>query len=727
MGRFLRIVFFFILFLVALALIAPFFIPTSVYRDQIETAVERSTGRELTIGGDVSISFFPPVMIDLNDVTLSNAPGASEPLMAEIKTLSAGVAVLPFLFENRLEVTRFVLTDPKINLEVSPNGTPNWTFDGADTAAAQPAQASTAATTSTAGPTVSDVSFGQVELVNGEIHYLDRQTDTRYDASEIGVIVGLPSIDGPLALDGSAVYNGERITADLDIGNLRQFLDAQATALTADISSDLVTVDFSGQGALATAANAALPVASTGTVDLNVPSVRALSAWTGSPIESPGGFGPLSVNGGVTTTASAADFTNATLRFDEINGTGDFKLALDGPRPKLTGTLAVDELDTRPYTDTPVGQAAAATESAANGAAGLLRAPTAQNAPAAPLEWSTDPLDLSGLRSLDADLDIAVGSFSTSTIQMGQSALDLIINNGLLTADLEEVSLYEGSGRLFLEVNARQRVSQIRNQVRFNLIQTQPLLRDLIQSGILSGIGNLEYDVRASGVSQRDLVAALTGAGTLKFENGALFGVNLAQLVRRPADSIAQMTLNLSRPDLENSEQKTDFAEMGASFVIQNGVFQTEDFQLLNPLLRLLGAGNTNLVDRSVDFVLDPRAVTSLEGQGGQADLSGIGIPVRIRGTWENLSFEPDVRGIGRSLIERELGEGAGDILDNPEGAIQRGLEDLLRGGSDEEDSSEEESSPGDVIRGLFGGSRPNRDDDEEDEEEEGGDGGSRN
>ena len=84
----------------------------------------------------------------------------------------------------------------------------------------------------------------------------------------------------------------------------------------------------------------------------------------------------------------------------------------------------------------------------------------------------------------------------------------------------------------------------------------------------------------------------------------------------------------------ESAEEKTDFAALGASFKIAKGQAQTADLHLTGPLVRMTGAGVVDLPSQTLKFRVDPQVVASLEGQGGKADLAGLGVPIIIAGPW---------------------------------------------------------------------------------------------
>lgn len=103
----------------------------NAYRDNIVKIVRSATGRELTIGDiQVKPSFNP--VIEVKNVTFSNAEWAKEPLMASVESVDLGFAILPLLHKS-FEIDTFTLGNAVINLEESADGQTNWTFTAAET------------------------------------------------------------------------------------------------------------------------------------------------------------------------------------------------------------------------------------------------------------------------------------------------------------------------------------------------------------------------------------------------------------------------------------------------------------------------------------------------------------------------------------------------------------------------------------------------------------------
>ena len=132
-----------VIVVIVAAIAAPFFIPVSVYKNQIEARAKQATGRTLAIKGDMSLSLFPSVAIAANDVTFANAQGASTPDMARLKSLKVAVKLMPLL-RGGLEIDSFVLEEPQIVLEIDKQGRGNWVM-GAPSGTPAPTQVVTVA------------------------------------------------------------------------------------------------------------------------------------------------------------------------------------------------------------------------------------------------------------------------------------------------------------------------------------------------------------------------------------------------------------------------------------------------------------------------------------------------------------------------------------------------------------------------------------------------------
>ena len=150
-------------------------------------------------------------------------------------------------------------------------------------------------------------------------------------------------------------------------------------------------------------------------------------------------------------------------------------------------------------------------------------------------------------------------------------------------------------------------------------------------------------------------------------------------------------------------QQRTDFAEAGGSFKIQNGIVRNDDLYLRAPVLRLDGAGSIDLPQRTVDYRITPQLATTLEGQGASGTPAlQAGIPFLVQGPFAAPSVRFDLNGTltGAVSSPADLARVAGDLAQNPQ-AVQ-----LLQ---DQFDLLDQMPAPAagkarDLIEGVLGG-----------------------
>ena len=95
------------------------------YKGEIASQVKQQTGRELKIEGDISLSFFPWLGLELGRMELGNARGFGPEPFARIDTADAKVKILPLL-SARVEMATIVLHGLELNLNRRADGTTNW-------------------------------------------------------------------------------------------------------------------------------------------------------------------------------------------------------------------------------------------------------------------------------------------------------------------------------------------------------------------------------------------------------------------------------------------------------------------------------------------------------------------------------------------------------------------------------------------------------------------------
>lgn len=641
-----------LLVLIVVAAVAiPFLIPAEKLKEELILAVNDATGRTLSIDGEFGVSVFPVLGVNASKVSFSNSSTSQNPNMATIENLTVALNLMPLL-SGQIQVDTFVLDKPVIYLEAYKKGTKNWEFSSPSSKTTQSSETSSTSD----GPTdlgIQDLNLGNVKIVDGAITYSDGQSGAKYEISAVNLVVTLNGLDKPFKTNGSAIWNGEKIELSTELGALRTVLENKKTVLKAAINSSKVNLTYDGT------LNSTTPLSLKGQTALDVPSLVKLTEWVGEPLEAQENtFGPVSINGVADIMGSTYAFEQANLSFDKIAGKGDFKVSLENEIPYLEGKLDIPLLDINPYLSTD----------------SQAKSEPSQTKKNSKEKWDSTPIDFSGLKAVNAKFDLSVGSILIQKIKIGKSTVAATLKSGVLNIGLTELNLYSGKGNGAVTVNAKGKIAKITNSFTLENIQLNPLLTDAADFDKLEGTGLIKFAIKTSGTSQKSFVSALNGTGNILFENGAIRGVNLASMARNITTAFTD----------SGKAQKTDFAELSGTFTIKNGLLNNNDLKMLNPFVRLSGKGNVNMPPKTLDYRVEPKVVANTEGQGGK-DSSGLVVPIKISGSWDNPKFAPDLAGVITKMADPE--EIKKKIEETGKGELDKVLKGGLKGG----------------LKGLFG------------------------
>jgi AsmA protein len=665
-----------VVLVVGAALVLPQFISVDTYMSKIVAEVKSATGRDLKVSGPVHLSVLPHLAIEAAQVSFSNAPGAQSKDMMTLGSFQVEVELFP-LINKTVVVDRFVLKDPVIALEVDKQGRPNWDFSTAKApgAAAPAGSASAPAQKQAGGADMSSLGalrLGDVRLENGTISYLDQRTGQRTVIEKINSSVSLPDINSALKVDGSAQYNSVVLKLKLNVDKTGDFLTRQGSGVEASVGSDVMNFDFKGKGA------AALPATASGTIDLKVPSLRKLADWAGSPLPKGEGFGPFAIAGKLEATGNEVKFNDAQLSLDAIKGKGQIALNTGGAKPDVKGSLELDAFNVNPYLP-PEGKggSGSAAPAAGGGKSGA--------------GWSDEPIDVSALKTANVDFQLSASAIQFRKIKIDKSAITLRLKDGHLTTDLTQLATYGGGGKATVVLDGSGPEPALTLSASMSGIQVEKLLVDAIDLDRLTGKGSIEVSLAGKGKSERALISSLNGKGNFNVADGEIKGLDLLKMLNGAATNVANLAT------LGGGGNTTPFSHLTGTWTMTNGIMKNPDLVLDSPNLKAEGAGTIDLPTRTVDYKVTPKVV-------------GLGVPVLIKGPWDNLSYLPDLAGILKGGVG-----GAADIVKGGAGGVTDTVKGIIPGvgGSSSGSGSSGGAAPksgsgssggiGNPLKGLFG------------------------
>ena len=709
-----------LLLLIIVIVVALLVIDPNAYRARAEALVEEHTGRELRIGGDVELTFFPWLGIELDDMALGNAAGFGPEPFARLERAVVRVAVLPLL-RGEVQADTVVVHGLNLHLARAADGRTNW--DDLTAAEAPGPQEEPSS-----GQALAGLAIGGLDVRDARVEWQDAMAGQQWLLSGLDLESGriAPGEAVPLDLNTrfssnapkleGAVTLRARLTAEPDaeryqVHDLRLQTNVDGenlpgeglsavlalAGLTAELREETVAV----QGLQLETGDLVLRAEGQARGVLSEPSVDvALSSNEFVPrqvLESLGvalpemadasALGKARVASKIAATPTAATLGDLDVRLDDSRLTGTITLT-DFAAPGVRFALALDALDLDRYLPAPGEEAAPPAAEAPTAPGGTARGGASPGAAAAA---GAGQLPLETLRALDLEGGIDIGRLQAMGLESRDIHLSARAEGGRVRLHPLRAALYEGRYAGDVRLDFTGATPGISMDESLSGVQIGPLLQDLQGKDLVRGTAELSAKLTAQGLEPDAVRKTLNGEAKFSVEDGALTGVNIAQLIRE-----AYARYRGQPVPKEEGPRETDFTSLSGSASIVNGLVTNRDLAAASPLLRVDGRGEVNLVSERIDYVADIVLVKSLEGQQGREleALKGLLIPLQIKGTLSDPGFQLDV--------DRVLREKAKSVIKEKESELKQRLEQEKKERGDEL-KQELEKELQDGLKNLFG------------------------
>lgn len=556
-------------------------------RASIETQVRTATGLDLMVGGNADISIFPTSHVTLHDVGLRGIT-ADDPLRVE--KLVANLRLLPLLLQ-QFEIADVVLVKPRVSVVRDAQGRTNWSPIAETLAKAMKPGAE------------SPVQFSEIRITDGELIYRDDTRRTVETVDGIALSLAWPSISRSFAATGQFSWRGERVDGSVSIADFGAALAGERSGLKTRISSPALKFAFDG---------ATTPKTGTteGTLTADSPSLRNVMRLAGQTPPGNSGFGRFALKARATMIGPNVALGNVNIELDGNTGEGVMALGF-GERPVVHATLATDSLDLTPYIST--------IRLLASGAR----------------DWNRQLFDLDTLTTRDIDMRLSAAKVMIGGTKFGRTALGASLKSGKLALSLGEAQAFSGTVRGSLGIAKSDAVADVKAEFQFIDIDLEAGGHELFGVRRLSGRGNVNVSLEATGSSPFGLAQTLDGTVTLAGQNGALQGFNVEQLLRR-----------LERRPLSGAGDfrtgRTPFTELNATLRINDGVATAESIRMDGPTTRLTLSGTSSLPAREYDLKGTAGLVTAANAP------PGFELPFVIQGPWDDPLIFPDTESLLR-------------------------------------------------------------------------------
>ena len=619
--------------IVVAVVVLPMIVDPNDFKPQIASAVESSTGRTLTMKGDLELSVFPWLGVGIGDSALSNAKGFSSQPFAQVETVQVRVKLLPLL-SRKLVMDTVVLKGLKVSLETDKSGRTNWADLAGAPAEKAPATTKEASPEAGAAPALAGLAIGGVKIEDAQLVWDDRQAGSRYQVDDLSLETGAIGSGESVPVSLSMKVKGTGLPTsglapklDFDVA---VDIDAQTLKLSDlvfQVAGMTVKGDLSGKQIMSDASfSGKLKIREFVPRDL-------MAAFDVTPPETsdPAVLSRADAVLALAATPDSLELSDIRIRLDDSTVDGSLSVA-NFARPAIRFGISLDTIDVDRYLP-PQQEAAPATPTAAAAAgAGMI-----------PVET---------LRSLNLAGKLSIAELKAAQLRSRDVTMELKAKGGVVRVYPAKASLYEGgySGDVKLDVRGKKPVISLNESL--SGVQIGPLLKDMVDQDRLQGKTDISAKLTAKGQTPDEFKRTLNGNLSFTFANGAVKGVNLIRLIRK-----AQAVLKGKPVPADNTPEQTDFSEMQGTAVVTNGVLRNDDLLIKSPLLRVDGKGTVSLPAETIDYLVTTKLVGSLEGQGGKdlEDLKGVAIPVQVSGTFAEPRYQVKLDAVVKDAARKEI------------------------------------------------------------------------
>lgn len=298
---------------------------------------------------------------------------------------------------------------------------------------------------------------------------------------------------------------------------------------------------------------------------------------------------PLDLTARIAGNTAAFTVDDLSLKAGTVAATGNASVSLSGARPKITAKLDVGDIQLEPWLPDPAR--------GGGSAAPAVPLPVPGGAPGD--GWSRDPLRLTALRSVDAELTATAKTILYDPYKVEDVLALLTLREGVLDISKLSGAMFGGSIGMNSRLVAADTPS-LRAEFQVRNADLRAATTAAGQPPRVRGLLDFDMQFTGRGQSEAALVASLAGTGRFAVREGVAEGFDLQSISDRLEGlNDAAAFLTLARAAFAGGE--TPFERLDGSFTITDGVARTEDTLLVASAGEGKATGSIDLPRQLVD------------------------------------------------------------------------------------------------------------------------------
>ncbi len=586
------------------AVLALVFFPWNTLRGPMAQYFSHELGRPVTIGGDLDVKLGWTPRIQVDDVSIGNAPWAKDPQMAHVKRINVRVKLLSLFFGAPV-VPAVELVEPQLLLEKNRDGAANWLFGDSGRAPA--------------------VRLGTINVDRGTVHYRDPAL-----RADINVkLQSAPATAGSaasLGFTGEGTLRGEPFHIDgqgMGVSALRKVDEPYQLALHARAGA--TDVRFAGTVVPSEVENIKGELQLQGK-DLSqlYPIVPLPIPWTP----------PYKLTGQLAHSGAHWSYRQLKGKVGDSDLAGDASVDLSQARPSVSADFSsrrFDYKDLGGLVGLPPGEPTSGVKTPEQQRVTARRAVSTRVLP-------DKPFELERLRLVDADIKFRGTSVTWTDAPIDNLSMHLLLKDGVLSFEPVDFGIAGGHvvGKLSLDANGP--IARSQGDIEIRNVELKRIFPKLASPQGTAGRFGGRANFKAQGGSIAAMAAAANGETALIMRGGE---ASTLALVMTNLDLARALALLLQ------GDQTSQIRCAVGSFRIADGRMAPQFLVIDTSAVTIYGEGAIDFREEKYDLLL--------KASSKKPSLLALRGPILVGGTFKTPVIRPEP-----AALTTRLGAAAG-------------------------------------------------------------------
>ena len=676
-----------ILLIIAAVGFATIFDPND-YKKELITLVKDKTGRELSIPGDISLSFFPWIGIDLGAIKISNAKGFGKQPFAQMSHLQVRVKLLP-LFKQQLEADTIVIDGLELNLAKNKQGVNNW-----DDFTTTKTPIKTDKQKDSRQNILAAIALNGVKIQNAQFNWHDQQQKQKISIKDVQLSIGelrpatkVPfnlqfhlqekTLDAQIKFKSEIIFSSDlkqfsfydtQLASELKLATLKQHLTPQFNSALMQLDLDKQTFNTKELNLsenslkLQTRVSAEKLLSSpyiNSHITLHTFNLRNIAE--NFEIKLPDmadkkTLTQLSAQLDIKGSLKKIKLTNIELSLDDTNIVGNAKLK---PMPGSSAVnLVVDNINLDRYLPKPTTDKKTENKKANKKMKEAILIPVAL------------------LSAFNADASVKIKKLQIKKTHWKNLSLVAHAKNGKIHIKPLTIQGYAATVKSDFTIKKVKNNALLSGNLNIKNIKAGKLLKDLTGKDKLKGQTTIVASFNTSGLKLSQLKQNLNGKLKLNLKDGTLKGFDLNHQLNVLNAKIKGKTTPVAPKPAE-----TKIAKLRASAIIKKGILNNKDLRASTPLSRIAGRGTVDIAKEKINYTASVKFTSSTDIKASTSfdEMKAIPLDIHIGGSFDEPRIKVDFQKVLKQLVKKEIKKHESEIKEKAKEDLQKKLDDKLK------------------------------------------------